>query len=233
MLTALQLQYRAIQATNKSVIDDSTYWLIQGGYTEEDKKTLGVAGWKLLCNIFSQQWRLYKIKNPIPEEQKPLWEQDFMKTFVRVEPVPDDVTELFPKIIQYMDNLKTLAYKNLVNVNFQQYDITSFLNKAPHGKRAKASYATPMKAFERYFKKLGMEMKGVTLHNLICNVLKNTSDEFDFQEAHQDYFPKVISIKVPNYTKLQDVHHTFQSSMVKHYCFPLMLCTVAVVQELI
>jgi len=46
-------------------------------------------------------------KNPIPEEQKPLWEQDFMKTFVRVEPVPDDVTELFPKIIQYMDNLKT------------------------------------------------------------------------------------------------------------------------------
>ena len=46
-------------------------------------------------------------KNPIPKEQKPLWEQDFMKTFVRVEPVPDDVTELFPKIIQYMDNLKT------------------------------------------------------------------------------------------------------------------------------
>jgi hypothetical protein len=159
MLTALQLQYRAIQATNKSVIDDSTYWLIQGGYTEEDKKTLGVAGWKLLCNIFSQQWRLYKIKNPIPEEQKPLWEQDFMKTFVRVEPVPDDVTELFPKIIQYMDNLKTLAYKNLVNVNFQQYDITSFLNKAPQGKQGKASYATPMKAFEHYFKNLGMEEK--------------------------------------------------------------------------
>ena len=47
-----------------------------------------------------------------------------------------------------------------------------------------------------------MEKKGVTLHNLICNMLKNTSDEFDFQEAHQDYFLKVISIKVPNYTKL-------------------------------
>jgi hypothetical protein len=140
-------------------------------------------------------------KNPIPKEQKPLWEQDFMKTFVRVEPVPDDVTELFPKIIQYMDNLKNSAYKNLVNVNFQQYDTTSFLNKAPQGKQAKASYATPMKAFERYFKNLGMEKKGVTLHHLICNVLKNTSDEFDFQEAHQDYFPKVISIKVPNYTK--------------------------------
>jgi hypothetical protein len=59
-----------------------------------------------------------------------------------------------------------------------------------------------MKAFERYFKSLGMKKKGVTLHNLICNVLKNTSDDFDFQEAHQDYFPKVISIKVPNYTKL-------------------------------
>ena len=77
-----------------------------------------------------------------------------------------------------------------------------------------------------------MEKKGVILHNLICNVLKNTSDEFDFQEAHQDYFPKVISIKVPNYEKLylawsaiipmtsdgswitiwysQDVHCTFQ-----------------------
>jgi hypothetical protein len=77
-----------------------------------------------------------------------------------------------------------------------------------------------------------MEKKGVILHNLICNVLKNTSDEFDFQEAHQDYFPKVISIKVPNYQKLhlawsaiipmtsdgswitiwysQDVHCTFQ-----------------------
>ena len=67
-----------------------------------------------------------------------------MKTFVRVEPVPDDVTELFPKIIQYMDNLKTLAYKNLVNVNFQQYDITSFLNKVPQGKRAKASNARPL-----------------------------------------------------------------------------------------
>ena len=78
-----------------------------------------------------------------------------MKTFVRVEPVPDDVTELFPKIFQYTDNLKTSAYKNLVNVNFQQYDITSFLNKAPQGKRAKASYSTPMKAFERYFKKFG------------------------------------------------------------------------------
>jgi hypothetical protein len=33
MITALQLRYRAIQATDKSVIDDSTYWLIQGGYT--------------------------------------------------------------------------------------------------------------------------------------------------------------------------------------------------------
>jgi hypothetical protein len=62
MLTALQLRYRAIQDTDKSVIDDSTYWLIQGGYTEEDKKTLGDASWKLLCNNFSQQWRLYKKK---------------------------------------------------------------------------------------------------------------------------------------------------------------------------
>jgi hypothetical protein len=62
MITALQLRYRAIQATDKSVIDDSTYWLIQCGYTEEDKKTLGVDGWKHLCNNFSQQWRLYKRK---------------------------------------------------------------------------------------------------------------------------------------------------------------------------
>ncbi len=95
-----------------------------------------------------------------------------MKNFVQLEPVPEYVTELFPKIIQYMDNLKTSAYKNLVNVNFQQYDITSFLNKVPQGKRAKASNATPMKAFERYFKNIGMEKKGITLHNLICNVLK-------------------------------------------------------------
>jgi hypothetical protein len=73
-------------------------------------------------------------KKTIPEGQKPLWEQDFMKTCVRVEPVPDDITELFPKIIHYLDNLKTSAYKNLVNVNFQQYDITSYLNKAPQGK---------------------------------------------------------------------------------------------------
>ncbi len=79
MLTALQLRYRAIQDTDKSVIDDSTYWLIQGGYTEEDKNTLGVCGWRHLCNNFSQQWYLYKKKNPIPEEQKPLWEHDFMK----------------------------------------------------------------------------------------------------------------------------------------------------------
>jgi len=134
MITALQLRYRAIQATNKSVIDDSTYWLIQGGYTREDKKTLGVDGWKYLCNNFSQQWRLYKRKNPIPEEQKPLWEQDFIKTFIRVDPVPDDVKELFPNIICYMESLKTSAYKNLVNVNFQQYDITSYLNKTPQGK---------------------------------------------------------------------------------------------------
>jgi len=83
-------------------------------------------------------------KKPIPEEQKPLWEQDFIKTFVRVEPIPDDITELFPKIFSYMDSLKTLAYKNLVNFNFQQFDITSYLNKAPQGKRAKASYATPL-----------------------------------------------------------------------------------------
>jgi hypothetical protein len=40
MITALKLRYRAIQATDKSVIDGSTYWLIQGGYTEEDKKSL-------------------------------------------------------------------------------------------------------------------------------------------------------------------------------------------------
>jgi hypothetical protein len=64
MITALQLQYRAIQATDKSVIDDSTYWLIQGGYTEEDKMTLGVDGWKHLCNNFSQQWHLYKKNDP-------------------------------------------------------------------------------------------------------------------------------------------------------------------------
>ncbi len=31
------------------------------------------------------------------------------------------------------------------------------------------------KAFERYFRNIGMEKKGVTLHNLICNVLKNSS----------------------------------------------------------
>jgi hypothetical protein len=59
-----------------------------------------------------------------------------------------------------------------------------------------------MKAFECYFKSLGMKKKGVLLHNLICNVLINTSDDFDFQEAHQDYHQKVISIKVTNYTKL-------------------------------
>jgi hypothetical protein len=62
MLKALQLRYRAIQDTDKSVIDDSTYWLIQGSYTEEDKKTLGDDGWKLLCNNFSQQWHLYRKK---------------------------------------------------------------------------------------------------------------------------------------------------------------------------
>jgi len=62
MLTALQLRYRAIQVTDKSVIGDSTYWLIQGGYTEEDKKTLGDDGWKLLCNNFFQQWHLYRKK---------------------------------------------------------------------------------------------------------------------------------------------------------------------------
>jgi hypothetical protein len=69
MLTALQLRYRAIQATDKSVIDYSTYWLIQGGYTEEDIKTLGVDGWKLLCNNFSQQWRLYKRKTRSPKNK--------------------------------------------------------------------------------------------------------------------------------------------------------------------
>jgi hypothetical protein len=73
-------------------------------------------------------------KKTIPEEQKPLWEQDFIKTFIRVEPVPDDVKELFPNIISYMDSLKTSTYKNLVNANFQQYDITSYLNKASQGK---------------------------------------------------------------------------------------------------
>ena len=41
-----------------------------------------------------------------------------MKNFVQLEPVPEYVTELFPKIIHYMDNLKTWAYKNLVTVNF-------------------------------------------------------------------------------------------------------------------
>jgi len=46
--------------------------------------------------IFSNSG-IYK-KKPIPKEQKQLWEQDFMKTFVIVEPVPDDVTGLFPKI---------------------------------------------------------------------------------------------------------------------------------------
>jgi hypothetical protein len=66
MLTALQLRYRAIQDTDKSVIDDSTYWLIQGGYTEEDKNTLGVTGWRLLCNNFSQHWCLYKKKKSNP-----------------------------------------------------------------------------------------------------------------------------------------------------------------------
>jgi hypothetical protein len=69
MITGLQLQYRAIQATDKSVIDDRTYWLTQGGYTEEDKKTLGIDGWKHLCNNFSQQWRLYK-KKPDPQRTK-------------------------------------------------------------------------------------------------------------------------------------------------------------------
>jgi hypothetical protein len=63
MITALQLQYWAMQATDKSVIDDSTYWLIQGGYTEEDKKTLGVDGWKHPYNNFSQQWHLHQKKN--------------------------------------------------------------------------------------------------------------------------------------------------------------------------
>jgi len=104
-----------------------------------------------------------------------------------------------------MDNLKTSAYKNLVNVNFQQYDITSFLNKVPQGKRPKASYATPMKAFERYFRNLGMEKKGVTLHNLICNVLKNTSDEFDFQEAHHRWDYNTHYIVSSNYRTKEEI----------------------------
>jgi len=52
MITALQLQYWAMQATDKSVIDDSTSWLMQGGYTEEVKKKLGVEGWKNFVTIF-------------------------------------------------------------------------------------------------------------------------------------------------------------------------------------
>jgi hypothetical protein len=59
MITALQLWYRAIQATNKSVIDDGTYWLIQGGYTEEDKKTLGVFANN--TSIYKQNFKWHQI----------------------------------------------------------------------------------------------------------------------------------------------------------------------------
>jgi hypothetical protein len=69
MLTVLQLRYRAIQATDKSVIDDSTYWLIQGSYTEEDKKTLGIDGWKLLCNNFSNSGVYTREKTRSPKNK--------------------------------------------------------------------------------------------------------------------------------------------------------------------
>ncbi len=49
-----------------------------------------------------------------------------MKNFVQLEPVPEYVTELFPKIIQYMDNLKTSAYKNLVNETAQSWTNSIF-----------------------------------------------------------------------------------------------------------
>jgi hypothetical protein len=47
-------------------------------------------------------------KNPIPKEQKPLWEQDFMKTFVRLEPVPDDVTEQVTQPVGYVGTLPAI-----------------------------------------------------------------------------------------------------------------------------
>ncbi len=66
---------------------------------------------KIFVTIFPNSGVFTK-KKTIPKERKPLWEQDFIKTFIRVNSVPDDITELFSKVISYMDSLKTAGNKS-------------------------------------------------------------------------------------------------------------------------
>jgi hypothetical protein len=45
-------------------------------------------------------------------------------------------------------------------------------------------------------------LNGVTLNNLICSIMKNSNNTFEFQEAHQDYYPKAIGQDIKEYKTL-------------------------------
>jgi hypothetical protein len=52
-----------------------------------------------------------------------------------------------------------------------------------------------MSYFKKIFENLEMKKKGVLLNHLICNAMKTYNDEFEFQDAHTDYYYKAIHPK--------------------------------------
>ena len=187
---AITLRLRAI-GTDQENITDLDHWLLLGGYTQQDIEDSGVERWKLLRNNFSKQYGKRRAAYEIPDDKLPLWEKPVTSSFLRFEDVPEEVKAHYTAIIAHAANSK--AYKQLINVNLQQLDITDLANAVQKGKRSTATNSTIMQAFIRFFTKLGMHKVGVTYHNLICSVMMNNNDNFDFQEAHQDYYPKAIS----------------------------------------
>jgi hypothetical protein len=190
---AVQLRLRAIETTDGD-INDLDYWLFQGGYTELDKVTMGKESWDKLKNNFSAIYNNHKKTTyEPPEDQKPIWERKVSRSFIRFIEVPSNVTKFYEIIIAYVKDLPEDVISNLSGVNLQQINVTSFFNQILQQKRKTASNATIMNAFVDLFKYHGMEKVGIDLNNLICSVMRNKNDNFEFQDAHQDYFPVAIS----------------------------------------
>jgi hypothetical protein len=193
---AVQLRLRALNGTSDAKINDLEYWLFQGGYTEEDKQTMGKDEWSLLKNNFSAIFNnRKKATYEPPEDQKPIWERKVTHNFFRIVQVPTRITDLYDPIIAYVNNLEDDKVLDLSGVNLQQIHVASFFNQVAEKitRPRTVRGLTYMNLFVDFFKYHKLHEIGIEMDNLLPSVMRNKDDNFEFQDAHQDYFPIAIS----------------------------------------
>jgi hypothetical protein len=201
---AVALRVRAVQGTSHEKQKSSEFWLKKAGLSQGEIDGMDRTAWRQLKNAFSASSTKKIRQMEVSEQAKPIWDRQVTSTYLRIVEVPEYIKKHYPTIIEYVDSVyeekvadekqRNLAGEvlDLGGVNLQQLKITEFMNQATKKKRNVAAKASIMSAFVTFFKEQGMHEQGILLNELICNAMRTANDNFEFQDAHQDYFPVAI-----------------------------------------